>query len=444
MMIVVSEELGTRLRAIAHEVLRAPLRRRAWTELWYLVISAPLAALGFAFVVLTMALGTGLAVTFFGLFVIGFSLRGARGIGEFQRRLARNVLDEQIDEPDPFVARMGFFGWLQSVLRDRTAWRSVAYLALKVPLLLVATLTAFSLWFDAFTCLVTPLGGGYQPKEFGLALAVFPQGYIATSTPGLIHGFAMFLTGVILLLAAPWAVRVLVLADRYLMRALLSPDPVTLRVRSLESARTQTVDASAAVLRRIERDLHDGTQAQLVTIAMRLGLLKEKLADPENLDLDQVSELVNEAHRGAKEAIVELRDLARGIHPPALDIGLEGALATLAARSTIGTDLSFALKDRPTPAIEAIAYFCVAELLANVAQHAAASRASISCAQQGRWLRLAVRDDGKGGARRAIVGSSSSGLAGLTDRVRAVDGRLEIVSPPGGPTVITVDLPLHA
>jgi signal transduction histidine kinase len=228
------------------------------------------------------------------------------------------------------------------------------------------------------------------------------------------------------------------------MRALLSPDPVTLRVRSLESARTQTVDASAAVLRRIERDLHDGTQAQLVTIAMRLGLLKEKLADPENLDLDQVSELVNEAHRGAKEAIVELRDLARGIHPPALDIGLEGALATLAARSTIGTDLSFALKDRPTPAIEAIAYFCVAELLANVAQHAAASRASISCAQQGRWLRLAVRDDGKGGARRAIVGSSSSGLAGLTDRVRAVDGRLEIVSPPGGPTVITVDLPLHA
>jgi signal transduction histidine kinase len=228
------------------------------------------------------------------------------------------------------------------------------------------------------------------------------------------------------------------------MRALLGPDAVVVRVRSLEHARAQTVDASAATLRRIERDLHDGTQAQLVTLAMRLGLAKEKLADPDHLDLDQVSKLVNDAHRGAKEAIVELRDLARGIHPPALDIGLEGALATLAARSTIRTDLTFALEDRPTPAIETIAYFCVAELLANVAQHAQASRASITCAQYGRWLRLVVRDDGIGGAQLSRVGSSSSGLIGLTDRVHAVDGRLEIVSPPRGPTVVTVDLPLHA
>jgi signal transduction histidine kinase len=163
------------------------------------------------------------------------------------------------------------------------------------------------------------------------------------------------------------------------MRALLGPDAVVVRVRSLEHARAQTVDASAATLRRIERDLHDGTQAQLVTLAMRLGLAKEKLADPDHLDLDQVSKLVNDAHRGAKEAIVELRDLARGIHPPALDIGLEGALATLAARSTIRTDLTFALEDRPTPAIETIAYFCVAELLANwhnmPRPHAQASRA---------------------------------------------------------------------
>jgi signal transduction histidine kinase len=444
MMIVLSDELGTKLRGLVHDVLRAPLTRRTWSELWFLVLGAPLAALGLAFVVLTMALGVGLAVTFFGLVVIASSLRGARGFGGFQRRLARSVLGEQIDEPDPFLARPGFFGWLQSVLRDRTAWRSIAYLALKVPLAIFAILTAFSLWFDAFTCLITPLGGGYRPKEFGLVSAMFPPGYLSIGSPGWLHGMAMFCSGVILFLAAPWAVQAVVLADRYLMQALLGPDPVTLRVRSLESARAQTVDASAAVLRRIERDLHDGTQAQLVTIAMRLGLLKEKLADPEHLDLDQVSELVNDAHRGAKEAIVELRDLARGIHPSALDIGLEGALATLSARSTVGTELTFVLKDRPTPAIEAIAYFCVAELLANVAQHAEASRVSITCAQQGRWLRLVVRDDGKGGARRSTLGSSSSGLAGLTDRVRAVDGRLEIVSPPGGPTVITVDLPLHA
>ena len=152
---------------------------------------------------------------------------------------------------------------------------------------------------------------------------------------------------------------------------------MTARVRSLEQARAQTVDSSAATLRRIERDLHDGTQAQLVALAMRLGMAKEKLADGRaDLDLDQVRQLVDDAHRGAKEAIVELRDLARGIHPPALDIGLEGALSTLAARSTVPTELTVSLADRPTPAIEAIAYFCVAELLANVAQHAQASRAT--------------------------------------------------------------------
>jgi signal transduction histidine kinase len=240
------------------------------------------------------------------------------------------------------------------------------------------------------------------------------------------------------------------------MRVLLAPDPLAARVRSLEQARTQTVDSSAAILRRIERDLHDGTQAQLVALAMRLGMAKEKLAEYETLanheepdpdlvrQLDHVRQLVDDAHRGAKETIVELRDLARGIHPPALDTGLEGALATLAARSTIPTELNLSLEGRPTPAIEAIAYFCVAELLANVAQHAHASRASVSCTEHGGWLRLVVRDDGTGGAQLSRLGSSSSGLVGLTDRVHAVDGRLDIASPPRGPTVVTVDLPLHA
>jgi len=176
---------------------------------------------------------------------------------------------------------------------------------------------------------------------------------------------------------------------------------------------------------------------------MRLGMAKEKLeVDPDHVDLERIRELIDAAHRGAKEAIAELRDIARGIHPPALDIGLEGALATLAARSAVPTELSVTMQARPTPAIEAIAYFCVAELLANVAQHAQASRASVFCTQQGTWLRLVVRDDGTGGAQLTTVGSSSSGLAGLADRVHAVDGQLYLVSPPGGPTVVTVDLPL--
>ncbi|HEX3334575.1 MAG TPA: histidine kinase, partial [Acidimicrobiales bacterium] len=292
-------------------------------------------------------------------------------------------------------------------------------------------------------CLLQPLWGrGGGPSVWGLAQNIFLPGAFNQTPVSFWHGVAIFIVGIGFLLAAPWVMRGFVNVDRILIRSLLGPDPVTSRVRNLEQARTRTVDASAATLRRIERDLHDGTQAQLVALAMRLGMAKEKLDDPEHLDLDRVRELVEEAHRGAKEAIAELRDIARGIHPPALDIGLEGALTTLASRSALPTEVYFDLRDRPTPAIEAIAYYCVAELLANVAQHAYASRASVSCAQQGTWLRLVVRDDGRGGAHLPTAGSSSSGLAGLIERVRAVDGRLNLVSPPGGPTVVTVDLPL--
>jgi signal transduction histidine kinase len=326
----------------------------------------------------------------------------------------------------------------------------MAYVGLKVPLAILGVLVGFAFWWDAFFCLTFPLwgGSGGSPAVFGLPRALFGGNFFAGWHTGFLHGLGVFLAGIVFFFAAPWAVRGVVYLDRLVLRVLLAPDPLAVRMRSLEQARAQTVDTSAATLRRIERDLHDGTQAQLVALAMRLGMAKEKLAEGDGdgvgVDLDRVRQLVDDAHRGAKEAIIELRDLARGIHPPALDVGLEGALATLAARSTIPTELTVALDGRPTPAIEAIAYFCVAELLANVAQHAHASRATVTCTEHGGWLRVVVRDDGTGGALLSRLGSSSSGLVGLTDRVHAVDGRLDIASPPRGPTVVTVDLPLHA
>ncbi|MGO9560129.1 MAG: sensor histidine kinase [Acidimicrobiales bacterium] len=443
-MLIVSEELETRVRELTSTILHAPFTKRTWSELCSLLLGAVLAGVGFVVIGFSMAAGVAFAITFFGLAVLGLSIRVARKVGTLQRGIARTFLEEQIEEPEPFAPRPGFLGWLQGALRDRTGWRAVAYVAAKVPLAFLGVFAAFSVWFDALTCLITPLGGGYLPKEFGLVPALFQPGYFSIGAPGWLHGVAVFFTGAVLLFLAPWPVRVVVHADKLLMRALLGPDPVATRMRSLADSRAQTVDASAATLRRIERDLHDGTQAQLVALAMRLGMAKEKLADADNVDINRVRELVDDAHRGAKDAIVELRDLARGIHPPALDIGLEGALSTLAARSTVPTELTISLNVRPTPAIEAIAYFCVAELLANVAQHAKASRAEITCAQHGMWLRLVVRDDGIGGAQLSTVGSSSSGLAGLADRLHAVDGGFDIVSPPGGPTVVTVDLPLHA
>ncbi len=443
MSLAVSEAQAAHIKAVAQRIWHEPFSRRTWSDLAFYLVSGALACVGLAFVGFTLVAGLVLAITFFGLAILALSLRSARGVGGLQRGLARGLLQMEIEEPESFAGRAGFLGWLQSCLRDRVAWRAVAYLALKVPWTLLGFYVAFSLWWDAFACLTHPfLSSGVNPPVFGLVRNLFPPGYLSAGTIGFVHGVAILVTGAVFFFAAPWAMRGFVNVDRLLMTSLLGPDPTAARLRTLEQARTQTVDASAATLRRIERDLHDGTQAQLVALAMRLGMAKEKLEDTDHVDLDRVRELVDEAHRGAKEAIAELRDIARGIHPPALDIGLEGALATLAARSAVPTEVSVDLRSRPSQAIEAIAYYCVAELLANVAQHAQASCASVSCAQQGTWLRLVVRDDGNGGAQVSRLGSSSSGLAGLTDRVHAVDGRLNLVSPPGGPTVVTVDLPL--
>jgi signal transduction histidine kinase len=446
--IVVPQARLDQMRRLGLTIWREPFTARPWRELAFYIISTALSCLAVAFIVFTMGAGVALVVTFLGLIILAAAVRGASGIAAWHRGLARALLGEEIEEPDPFSARPGLLGWLQTALRDRTGWRAIAYSLSKIPLALFGLWFAFATWLTAFECLTYPLflprDGSSGPRQFGLISNLFSPGYFSVGSSGFIHACFIFLTGVVLFFLAPWTMRLVVWIDRWLMRALLTPDAVTARTRSLEHARAQTVDASAATLRRIERDLHDGTQAQLVALAMRLGQVKEKLAPGDDIDLDQVRRLIDEAHSGAKEAIVELRDLARGIHPPVLDIGLEGALSTLAARSTLPTQLTFTVTDRPTPAIEAIGYFCVAELLANVAQHANASRASISCAQHGQWLRIVVRDDGRGGAQPALVGSSSSGLTGLGDRVRAVDGHLDLASPAGGPTVVTVDLPLHA
>ncbi|HEX3925912.1 MAG TPA: histidine kinase, partial [Streptosporangiaceae bacterium] len=241
---------------------------------------------------------------------------------------------------------------------------------------------------------------------------------------------------------SPWILRAVLPADKYLIANLLGP-PLSARVGELERSRAQAVEGAQARLRRIERDLHDGAQAGLVATAMKLGLAREKLAaasaaDP--ADLTQASRLVVAAHEGIKDAITQLRDLARGVHPPVLDQGLNAALATLAAASQVPVTLVADLPDRPSPAIEATVYFCAAELLANVAKHAAATRAGIEVVPRGPRLRMRVSDDGSGGAHV----SRDGGLHGLRTRLQDVDGTLDVGSPPGGPTVVEIVIPLRA
>ena len=213
------------------------------------------------------------------------------------------------------------------------------------------------------------------------------------------------------------------------------------RARELQERRARVVDESAARLRRIERDLHDGAQVRLAALAMTLGEIKEGLDAAHGVDESaRTRMLAAAAHRNAKETLAELRDLARGIHPPVLDRGLGAALATLAETSMVPVGLEVGIAERPSPAIEAMAYFCAAELLANVAKHSGASRAAVRVRGQDGRIVMTVTDDGSGGARLAPGG----GLAGLLERVQTVDGRLGIDSPAGGPTAITIELPGHA
>jgi signal transduction histidine kinase len=214
------------------------------------------------------------------------------------------------------------------------------------------------------------------------------------------------------------------------------------RARELQERRARAVDQSAARLRQIERDLHDGAQVRLAALAMVLGEVTENLehADGGTGGDGQISMLMSAAHRNAVETLAELRDLARGIHPPALDRGLAAALASLADTVSIPVQVTVRARKRPSAAIETIAYFCAAELLANITKHSGASRAAISISDDGGEMLMRVTDNGSGGARLAPGG----GLAGLRERVQTVDGHLEIDSPAGGPTAITISLPGHA
>jgi len=205
------------------------------------------------------------------------------------------------------------------------------------------------------------------------------------------------------------------------------------RIDVLETTRAGAVDVQESELRRIERDLHDGAQARLVALGMNLGMAEQKLAD----DPETARDLVAEARVGVQEALRELRDLARGIHPPVLaDRGLEAAISALAHLSAVPVAVEANVPDRPPAAVETAAYFVAAEAMTNAAKHAGASRISVTVEREPSTLVVVVADDGRGGAD-----ATGSGLTGLRHRVEALDGRLTIVSPAGGGTTLRAELP---
>ena len=268
------------------------------------------------------------------------------------------------------------------------------------------------------------------------------------TTSGVWWLLLIFFIGVLGMVITPLLASGLVALNVLLARLLLTRrtsseqvQQLNQRVQTLTRTRAATVDSVEAERQRIERDLHDGPQQRLVAIAMDLGLARERLKrDPET-----ARELMDKAHAAAKEAVVEMRQVARGIHPPILtDRGLDAALSALAAAAPVPVAVQTVLPTRPSPTVEAIAYFCVSEGLTNVAKHARASRARVLVSAVGEWLRIEIEDDGRGGAQPGgDGGEGGTGLRGLADRVAAIDGAVHLSSPAGGPTVLTIHLPLQ-
>jgi signal transduction histidine kinase len=247
------------------------------------------------------------------------------------------------------------------------------------------------------------------------------------------------IVGAVLTVVAPWITKPLANVDRSLVAGLLGGDPADAlreRVSELTHSRDASVVSATSELKRIERDLHDGAQQRLVSLAMDLGLARQQLSA--GADPAQAAPLVARAHDEAKAAIAELRDLVRGIHPSVLtDRGLDAAISALVARCPVPVEVTVDVPVRPSAAVEATAYFVVAEALTNVAKHSRASRARVEIRLDGDHLYVQVSDNGVGGAETRAGG----GLAGLRDRVAAVEGRIAVGSPAGGPTMLMVDIP---
>jgi signal transduction histidine kinase len=293
--------------------------------------------------------------------------------------------------------------------------------------------------------IVTGVIGGGLVAACWLAPAA-AIGYLAAGHPPPAAGAAAVAVAAGLLLAAPWLARQVTRADAAAARALLGPgrsEELAQRVESLARSRADLVAAADAERRRIERDLHDGAQQRLVSLAMNLGMARERFADAP----EPVRRAIADAHDEAVLALSELREFIRGLHPAVLnDRGLDAALSGLAARAPLPVRLRVDVSRPASPSVEAVAYFIVSEALTNVAKHAQATQAEVTVTRDGDVLRIAVTDDGSGGAAPAEGddAGAGTGLRGLGQRAAAVDGTLTIDSPPGGPTVIAAELPCES
>lgn len=410
-----------------------PWREAAtWWSLTHVLLDVLVGPVTFSVIVALLATTVGLLVTFpLAVPVAWLLFVSARGMAQLERSRFAALLGVDLADPVPPLAGRTWWRRLVERVRSSPRWREIAYLLLALPLGLATAVPALVVWGGSAALVALPLYAPWLPggtAKFGL--------FEVSRGPG---ALVLALVGVVgIVIVAPWLTRGLATVDVWVAHRLLAlrpADELGARVTQLETSRAAAVDSAEAERRRIERDLHDGAQQRLVSLAMDLGAARQRL---EAEDPEAGRRLVADAHEEAKAALREIRDLVRGIHPVILeDRGLDAALSAVVARSPVPVRLNVDVVPRPSPAVESAAYFVVTEALTNVARHAAATSAAVTIERAGDRLVIEVRDDGVGGADPA----RGTGLRGLHDRITALGGTMHVVSPAGGPTSLLVEVP---
>ena len=411
--------------------VRQILDPRLYGRIAYLLLALPLGIAEFTFLVTGLSTGISLAVVIVGIPILVGCLIAWRWTAGVERRLIGSLLGTPIAPPYRPDAEGSWWPRLRNRLSDPATWKDLVFLLLQLPIGIVSFAVTIAIVSVAVGGLTAPLAfwavpGGYELGLFDAdtlpeALLLLPVGVVATflGVRAINRGADLYGQYAELLLGS-------------------NLDPaLNAEVHELRGARARVIEAADAERRRLERDLHDGAQQRLVSLALTLRLAERQAAGRGDAEGE---EMVRRAGDEARLAIEELRDLARGIHPAILtNRGLGSALEDLGSRSGLPVEI-VAVPDRRLPdQVEAAAYFIVSESLTNAAKHAGASAAWVSATAVNGTLRVEVRDDGSGGA---AVGSGS-GLTGLEDRVEALDGTLEIHSPSGAGTVLRAEIPLE-
>jgi signal transduction histidine kinase len=410
---------------------------RTWYSIVTIVSSIPFsiatftAAITLGTLTVSLLIVLPLAVPIAWLFFVSAHL-----LATMERSRLLALADLDLADPVPPLTSTGRWRWVARIwerAKSGPRWKEIVYLVLLLPVGTVLGVVVIVIWTSSLAMIFLPAYIGQLPG----GTAKF---WLFDLSPGPGAGLIALIALASFLLAAPWVSIGACQLMRLMGAKLLGPGregELGEEVTRLESSRVAAVDSAEAERRRIERDLHDGAQQRLVALAVQLGTAQERLeTDPE-----AGKAMVAEAHKEAKAALAEIRDLVRGIHPVILeDRGLDAALSSVVARSPIPVDLDVDVAVRPSDAVESAAYFIVSEALVNVAQHSNATRAKVAIVRSGDKLVVEVSDDGVGGADP----TRGTGLAGLRQRVVGLDGRMHVISPTGGPTSIIVELPCRS